>query len=59
MATVGSAHAACTNVSNFNSILFPAQTSSADGFAVGGSVDYNGDLERGAGHHHRIRRTFC
>ena len=35
MATVGLAHAACTNVSNFNSILFPAQTSSADGFAVG------------------------
>ncbi len=34
-ATVGSAHAACTNASNFNSILFPSQTSTADGFAVG------------------------
>ena len=35
MATVGSAHAACTNASNFNSILFPTETSSADGFALG------------------------
>jgi outer membrane autotransporter protein len=34
-ATVGLAHAACTNASNFDSILFPTQTSSADGFAVG------------------------
>ena len=34
-ATVGSAHAACTNASNFDAILFPTETSSADGFAVG------------------------
>ena len=34
-ATVGSAKAACTNASNFNSVLFPTQSSSADGFAVG------------------------